>query len=443
MTAPPPISRDTVAAVSTAPGRAAIAVIRVSGPAAGEALDALAGGRPEPRRAALRKIADPRDGRLIDRGLVLWFPGPASATGEDLAELHLHGGRAVAAATLDALLALPGLRAAEPGEFTRRAFVAGRMDLTEAEGLADLLEAETEAQRRQAILQSEGALSAVVEGWRERLVGAMALVEAGIDFSDEDGVPEETRAAARQDVEALAGEIAAALADTRAERLREGFRVALLGRPNAGKSSLMNALARREIAIVTEVPGTTRDVLETRLDLGGYPVVVVDTAGLRMSDDLVEREGIRRAEEQGRAADLVLWLEDAGAPEEHPAVEAAEIWRVVSKADLATSLEHDGRRRVSTLTGEGLDELAAALGSAAASALGSGVDPGLTRARHRDALRAVARELDAALSSWNELPEELLAERLRTAATELGRITGRIGVEEVLGRVFSSFCIGK
>jgi tRNA modification GTPase len=442
-------SRDTIAAVSTAPGRAAIAVIRVSGPMAGEAIDALVNKRPEPRRAALRALRDPRDGKLIDRALVLWFPGPASATGEDLAELHLHGGRAVAAAALDALLALPGVRAAEPGEFTRRAFAAGKLDLAEAEGLADLLEAETEAQRRQAILQSDGALSALVEGWRERLVGAMALVEAGIDFSDEDGVPEETRAAAREDVERLSQEIAAALSDTRAERLREGFRVALLGRPNAGKSSLLNALARREIAIVTEIPGTTRDVLEARLDLGGYPVVVVDTAGLREAQDLAEREGVRRAEAQGQAADLVLWLEDAAEPEEPPAIEAREVWRIASKADLVASKADlgssalDGRRSVSARTGEGLDELAAALGAAASEALGTGEAPGLTRARHRDALRAVASELDAALGQWNALPEELLAERLRTAATELGRITGRIGVEEVLGRVFSSFCIGK
>lgn len=435
-------SRDTIAAVSTAPGRAAIAVIRVSGPASGAALDALAGKRPDPRRAALRALRDPRDAKLIDRALALWFPGPASATGEDLAELHLHGGRAVVAAALDALLALPGLRAAEPGEFTRRAFAAGKLDLAEAEGLADLLEAETEAQRRQAILQSEGALSALVENWRERLVGAMALVEAGIDFSDEDGVPDETRAAAREDVERLAHEIAAALADTRAERLREGFRVALLGRPNAGKSSLLNALARREIAIVTEVPGTTRDVLEARLDLGGYPVVVVDTAGLREAQDLAEREGVRRAEAQGQAADLVLWLEDAAALEEPPVIAAREVWRIASKADLAPA-SSDDRRRVSARTGEGLDDLVAALGAAASEALGAGEAPGLTRTRHRDALRAVAVELDAALTQWNALPEELLAERLRTAATELGRITGRIGVEEVLGRVFSSFCIGK
>lgn len=438
----PSLPRDTIAAVSTAPGRAAIAVVRVSGPAAGAAIDALAGPLPEPRRAALRKIRDPRDAKLMDRGLVLWFPGPASATGEDLAELHLHGGRAVVAAVLDALLAQPGLRAAEPGEFTRRAFLAGRMDLAEAEGLADLLEAETEAQRRQAILQSEGALSAVVEGWREKLVGAMALVEAGIDFSDEDGVPAETRAAARIDVEGLARELDLALADTRAERLRDGFRVALLGRPNAGKSSLMNALARREVAIVTEVPGTTRDVIEARLDLGGYPVVVVDTAGLREAENLAEREGVRRAQAQGRAADLVLWLEDAAAPEEPPALEAREVWRIAGKADLAGNAG-DGRRRVSARTGQGLDDLAAELGRAAAEALGSGEAPGLTRARHREALAAAARELQAALGEWEAVPEEILAERLRAAATELGRVTGRIGVEEVLGRVFSSFCIGK
>ncbi len=435
-------SRDTIAAVSTAPGKAAIAVIRISGPDAFACLVAIAGGGAEPRRAAFRAFRDPRDGGLLDRGLALWFPGPASATGEDLAELHIHGGRAVTAATLDAVLSIAGVRLAEPGEFTRRAFVAGRMDLAEAEGLADLLGADTEAQRRQALLQSEGALSAVVERWRERLVAAMALVEAGIDFSDEEDVTDAARGAARQEVEALARDIAEAIADRRAERMREGFQVAILGRPNAGKSSLLNALAKRDVAIVTEAAGTTRDVLEVHLDLDGVPVTVADTAGLRDAADAAEQEGVRRAEARGAAADLVLWLEDAAAAGEPPAVDASRIWRVASKIDLAEASAAVGHR-ISARTGEGLGALVAALAEAGREALGAGRDVGLTRARHRDAARAVHRQLADALASWDDTPDELLAEQLRAAATELGRITGRIGVEEVLGAIFSSFCIGK
>lgn len=418
-------------------------MIRVSGPAAGETLDALAGGRPEPRRASFRAIRTASDGALIDRGLALWFPGPASATGEDMAELHLHGGRAVIAAALDALLALPGVRAAEPGEFTRRAFLAGRLDLAEAEGLGDLLAAETEAQRRQAVLQSEGGLSTVVGRWRERLVGAMALIEAGIDFSDEEGVPATVRAEARGDLTALSQDIAAALADTRAERLRDGFRIAIVGPPNAGKSSLLNALARRDVAIVTDAPGTTRDVIEVHLDLGGYPVIVADTAGLRDAEDLAEREGVRRAAARAEAADLVLWIEDVAAPSPPPPFGARIVWRVANKTDLAPGAPAGADHRISVRTGDGLDRLLAGLGEAARNTLGAGEDVGLTRARHREALRAVALALDEALRGWDGLPDELLAELLRRAATELGRITGRIGVEDVLDRVFAAFCIGK
>ncbi|MDR4306897.1 tRNA uridine-5-carboxymethylaminomethyl(34) synthesis GTPase MnmE [Chelatococcus sambhunathii] len=434
--------RDTIAAVSTAPGKAAIAVIRISGPAACACLTTIAGAVPEPRRAVFRAFRNPRDGSLLDRGLALWFPGPASATGEDLAELHVHGGRAVTAAVLDAALSVAGVRLAEPGEFTRRAFVAGRMDLAEAEGLADLLAAETEAQRRQALLQSEGALSAVVERWRERLVAAMALIEAGIDFSDEEDVTHAARAEARREVEALAGDIAGAIADRRAERMREGFQVAILGRPNAGKSSLLNALAQREVAIVTEAAGTTRDVLEVHLDLDGIPVTVADTAGLRDASDLAEQEGVRRAEARAAAADLVLWLDDAASPAEPPPLEAVRIWRIANKIDLADAtgaVDH----RISVRTGEGLATLVATLAEAGREALGAGEDVGLTRARHRDAARAVHDQLAGALAGWDATPDELLAEQLRAAATELGRITGRIGVEDVLGAIFSSFCIGK
>ena len=418
-------------------------MLRVSGPDAGACLSAIAGGLPQPRRASFRAFRDPQGGALIDRGLALWFPGPGSATGEDLAELHVHGGRAVTAAMLAAVLATPGVRLAEPGEFTRRAFIAGRMDLAEAEGLADLLDAETEAQRRQALLHSEGALSAVVDRWRDRLVGAMALVEAGIDFSDEDGVPEEVRAQARAEIESLAADIGASLADRRAERLRAGFQVALVGRPNAGKSSLLNALARREIAIVTEAVGTTRDVIEAHLDLDGVPVTIADTAGLRAADDLAEQEGVRRAEARAAAADLVLWIDDGGAAEDSPPIKAASLWRIASKIDVAAEPSPFADYRISARTGEGLAELVAALAEAGRGALGSGDEVGLTRARHRDAAAAVSSILHGALGDWDALPDELLAEQLRLAATEVGRITGRIGVEDVLGQVFSSFCIGK
>lgn len=436
--------RDTIAAVSTAAGKAAIAVLRVSGPQAGPALDALAGGRPQPRRASLKTLRDPRDGSTIDRGLALWFPGPASATGEDMAELHLHGGRAVVAAALDALLSLPGMRAAEPGEFTRRAFAAGRLDLVEAEGLADLLAAETDAQRRQALRQSEGELSRRLDGWRDRLLGAMALVEAGIDFSDEDDVPAQVRAQARDDVALLARELSATLRETRGERLRDGFQVAILGRPNVGKSSLLNALARREVAIVTDAPGTTRDVLEVHLDLDGLPVVIADTAGLREADDAAEREGVRRAAARGETADLALWIEDATAGHDAPPPFAsAAIWRVANKIDLAPGAAPDASHRISARSGEGVAELVDAIGRACRVELGGGEHLGLTRARHRDAIGAAARAVEAALAEWETLPDELLAERLREAATEFGRITGRIGVEDVLGRVFAEFCIGK
>lgn len=447
-------ARDTIAAVSTASGRAAIAIVRLSGPASGAVLDAVAGGRPAPRRAAFRAFRAPATGELIDRGLALWFPGPASATGEDAAELHVHGGRAVVAAILDAALAVPGVRAAEPGEFTRRAFLAGRLDLAETEGLADLIEAETEAQRRQAIRQSEGALGAVVDGWRARLIGAMALVEAGIDFSDEDDVPAAARADARTEISELVRDLKSALADTRAERLREGFRVAILGAPNAGKSSLLNALARRDVAIVTDIPGTTRDVVEVHLDLGGYPVIVADTAGLRETEDVVEREGVRRAHAAAERADLVLWVAEVGSGAEPASGFAAPAWRIDAKADRlpgwpavtapdAAPAGFTARFRTSTLDVATVDPLLAALADAARDGLGGAEHVGLTRARHRAVLAAVTADLGRALAEWDALPDELIAEALRRSAVELGRIAGRIGVEDVLDRLFASFCIGK
>ena len=434
--------RDTIVALSTARGRAAVAVIRLSGPQAGPALDVLAGARPAPRHAAYRNLRRPCDNEILDRGLALWLPGPASATGEDVAELHVHGGPAVISAVLDAALAVPGVRMAEAGEFTRRAFLAGRMDLAEVEGLADLLEAETEAQRRQALRQSSGELSARVDAWRERLISAMAQIEAAIDFSDEGDVPDGLRERARGEIESLAVDLAAALADTRAERLRDGFRVAIVGPPNAGKSSLLNLLARRDAAIVADMPGTTRDVIETHLDLGGVPVIVVDTAGLRESSDAAEQEGVRRSAAQARAADLVIWLEDAADPVEPTVEDVARLWRVANKADLAGAGRGRADHFISVRSGVGVERLIAAL-TAAAQEGTSGEAAGLTRSRHRDALQAALVALDACRDGWDALPDELAAELLRQAAAELGRITGRVGVEDVLDRVFATFCIGK
>ena len=364
--------RDTIFALSSGRPPAAIAVIRISGPHAGSALRALTGRMPAPRRASLVRVRDPQNEEIIDEGLALWFPGPHSETGEDIAELQVHGGRAVIAATLSALGKLPGLRAAEAGEFTRRAFENGRMDLTAVEGLADLVAAETQAQRRQALHQLKGLLGHRAETWRQQLIDALALVEAGIDFADEDDVPEAAMAQAIARIRPLAEEIEKACAST-GERLREGLRVAIAGPPNAGKSTLFNRLARREAAIVSPFPGTTRDVLELHLDLAGFPVTVLDTAGIRETDDPVEREGVRRATEQAAQASLVLWVEDATTKDKRVGCDGANdrgggltpsdsfpgggriaacgaaVWRVMNKTDLLArrTKPHSSRKRTS------------------------------------------------------------------------------------------------
>ncbi len=308
-------ARDTIFAVSSGRPPAAIAVVRISGPHARVALEALSGRLPPPRQASLARLRDPGTGESLDEALALWFPAPRSETGEDMAELQLHGGRAVIAAVLAALGGLPGFRPAEAGEFTRRAFENGRLDLTAVEGLADLIGAETEAQRRQAYRQLKGMLGERAETWRGRLIQALALVEAGIDFSDEADVPAELIRPALQIARELHDEIAGALAQAgRGERLRDGLVVAIAGPPNAGKSTLLNRIAKREAAIVSPFAGTTRDVIEVHLDLGGYPVTLLDTAGMRETEDPVEQEGVRRARERAAAADLVLWVTEAGRP---------------------------------------------------------------------------------------------------------------------------------
>jgi tRNA modification GTPase len=436
---------DTIFALASAPGRAGVAVWRLSGPGAGAAFVALARRPlPAPRTAQRIELCDPRTGEQIDDGLALWFPAPASFTGEDVIELHLHGGGAVAAAVSDALAALPGLRLAEPGEFTRRAFEHGKMDLTAAEGLADLVDAETAAQRRQARRQMAGALGRLYDGWRARLIAATARFEAEIDFSDED-LPAGLRDQVAAEVGRIAAEIAAHLDDGhKGEILRGGVSVAIVGPPNAGKSSLLNRLARREAAIVSETAGTTRDVIEVHLDLGGYPVVLADTAGLREAGDAVEQEGVRRALARAEAADLRLVVLDGAT---WPAIDAAtravmddSAIVVVNKTDLGLVLADPGVIGVSAKTGLGLDALDAALGAAVAGRYAPAETPALTRARHRQALQDCTAALARFVAAG---APELAAEDLRLAARALGRITGRIDVEDILDVIFAEFCIGK
>jgi tRNA modification GTPase len=442
---------ETIYALSSGGVPSGVAVIRVSGPGCRFVLETTIGGIPEPRRAVLRSIRD-RNGSVIDRGLVLWFPGPASFTGEDMIEFQVHGSRAVIGAVFRRLGEIGATRPAEPGEFTRRAFLAGRIDLTEAEGLADLLAAETESQRRQAATQASGSLRQLYGTWRERLVRIRALVEADFDFADEEDVPGSVADEAWRDAARLAEEIRSHLGEAeRGERVRSGLQVVLMGPPNAGKSSLLNALARRDVAIVTEEAGTTRDTIEVHLDLGGWAVTLVDTAGVRQNAGRVEAEGIRRAMERGRGADLVLWLHAPDVSGED-AIDAdlaeTEVWEVETKTDLARE-DLVGKRfdsatkslAVSAKTGEGIEELIEALARAAEmSGVGTGLVP--SRERHRVHLAAALTELDRAVRDGAK-DAELRSEDLRRAGDELGRLTGEIGVEELLDVIFGEFCIGK
>jgi tRNA modification GTPase len=489
-------ARDTIFALSSGRPPAAIAVVRISGPRAGEALKRLSGKIPEPRKAALARIRG-ADDESIDEALALWFPAPHSETGEDTAELQLHGGRAVIAATLAALRRIEGLRPAEAGEFTRRSFENGKLDLTAVEGLGDLVMAETEGQRRQALRQMQGLLGNRVETWRDRLIHALALIEARIDFSDETDVAADLVMPALEATRALEREIAAALAEGhRGERLREGLVVAIAGPPNAGKSTLLNRIARREAAIVSPFAGTTRDVIEVHLDLGGLPVTLLDTAGIRDTDDPVEMEGVRRARERAEAADLVLWVVDINATENagaKPTASGPPVWVVRNKIDLvrqpdgtnesnkllycktestfmtyepltdivsngltASNRLIDAAQRnessfntneyvfnISSVSGEGFDALLAQLARLADSFL-AGAEPALvTRERHRLALEDTMAALRRALKPELVGHDDLLAEELRIAARALGRLTGRVDVEDILDVIFRDFCIGK
>ncbi|GMP05518.1 tRNA uridine-5-carboxymethylaminomethyl(34) synthesis GTPase MnmE [Bradyrhizobium sp. TM239] len=445
---------QTIFALSSGRTPSAIAVVRVSGPQAGLALTTLAGKLPAPRQASRRLLRDGA-GQPIDDAVVLWFPGPASATGEDVAEFHVHGGRAVLSVLFAEFSVVPNTRAAEPGEFTRRAFENGKLDLTEAEGLDDLIHADTDRQRRQALRQLQGLLGDRARDWRERIIEASALIEAGIDFSDEGDVPAELRSPAVKAIQALRDEITKVLAaQGHSERLREGLVVAIAGEPNVGKSTLMNQLARREVAIVSPHAGTTRDVIEVQLDLDGYPVTVIDTAGIRETDDPVEQEGVRRARARAEDADLVLWLvegEQAVNPDALRSLRKSEggdrsagsVWIVRNKIDLGgRGIKPGGEFGISASRGDGIPELVDELVKFASEFFGTTEGALVTRARQRELLVRTSESLRRSLDLVED-GEELAAEELRAAAYALGRLLGRVDVEDVLGAIFQKFCIGK
>jgi tRNA modification GTPase len=433
---------STIYALSSAPGRAGVAVIRLSGPAARDALARMVKGPPKPRYAAFRTVRHPTTGEALDGAVVIWFEASSSETGEDVVEFQIHGSRAAIAAVLGALGEVAGCRLAEPGEFVRRAFENGKLDLAQVEGLADFVEAETEAQRRQALTQVGGVLSKLYDGWRTRLIEIAALTEAAIDFADEGDVSASSLAEARKRASVLAAEIAVHLDDKhRGEIVREGFRVALLGAPNAGKSSLLNALARRDAAIVSAEAGTTRDVIEVRLDLAGLPVIVSDTAGIREAASDIEREGIRRSLVAAREADLIIWLTETDDSNLPCGISRETSLVIRSKADLAPD-SRSGGFAVSAVTGEGLDRLIEGITQRAKQVVGDRTDPVLTQARHRQSLEDAVRDIETFLNE-DSAAIELRAEDVRRAAHAIGRITGRVDVEDVLDQIFSRFCIGK
>ncbi|MAC88400.1 tRNA uridine-5-carboxymethylaminomethyl(34) synthesis GTPase MnmE [Maricaulis sp.] len=435
----------TVYALATPAGRSGVAVIRLSGGGAGGMLDALAGlPRPQPRMATLRALRD-SGGSVMDRGLVLWFPGPGSFTGEDSAEFHVHGGPAVIDAVLSALDEA-GAHPAEAGEFTRRAFENEKIDLTEAEGLADLIDAETEGQRVQALSQMSGSLRRLYDGWRDALITAMASIEGEIDFPDEADVPDALSHAAYEPLSELIGSMFEHLDDgRRGERIRTGFSIVLIGAPNAGKSSLLNCLARRDAAIVTDIPGTTRDIVEVQLTLGGFPVVISDTAGLREAVDAIEAEGVRRALDRAEHADLRIGVADARSDEELVDLEGRLTdgdLLVLNKLDLGSVSERDGAYRLSAKSGDGVEALEARIEQIVRDRLSAREMPALSRVRHRRAVETALEALSRCRDQLADAPE-LAGEDARLAVRALESLTGRVDVEDILDRVFSQFCIGK
>lgn len=433
---------DTIYALSSGSLPSGVAVVRVSGPHAGTVLEALTSGPFEPRQATLRSIRGRNDSE-IDRGLFIWFPGPSSFTGEDCVEFHLHGGRAVVDRLMEELAGFDGCRVAEAGEFSRRAFSNGKFDLTGAEGLADLIGAETEAQRVLALTQASGSLKDIYQAWQDRLLHGRAMIEAEIDFADEEDVPGSVSDRVWTDIAALAEEMRKHLAGAkRANAVREGFRIVIIGAPNAGKSTLINALAGSDVAIVSAEPGTTRDIIETRLAIGGQLVIVTDTAGIREKAGAIEAEGIRRALSRAREADLVLHLSDSGSWDTVTGLEERPVWRVATKADLVGASADRGAISVSANTGAGLETLFDSVEKHLAATVGRDVAALPTRQRHIDNLRIALDEACSALEMKNA-PLEIRAESLRLAALSLGRITGQHGVEDILGVIFSEFCVGK
>ena len=439
-------AQDTICALASGPPPSAIAIIRISGPAVasiGEAL--LSSGLPAPRRATLTYIYDSA-GEQIDQGIALFAAGPHSYTGEDTLELYLHGGPAVIDHALRALTSVSGVRLAEPGEFTRRAFENGKLDLTEAEGVADIIEAETASQKAQALRQLGGGLTEIYDAWREALTGALALVEVMIDFPDEGDVPEDTLRPILTRLDQLIAEIESGLGDRGVgERIRDGFRIAIVGPPNAGKSSILNRLARREAAIVTDIAGTTRDVVEVRLVLGGQVVWIADTAGLRETEDVVEAEGVRRARRAAAEADLRIHVIDGADPSPPPGPVESQDIVVFNKADTRPAiLAPDDALPVSAATGDGIEKLESWIARFVSGQAASVEAPVITRARHREKLVAGLSSLKAARAALlDDIGAELAAEDIRMALRQLSSVIGRIDVEDVLGAVFSQFCIGK
>lgn len=440
--------RDTIFALSSGAPPAGVAVIRVSGPQVRFVLETILGEVPQPRMARLAKLRD-ASGEVLDHGLSLFFPSPYSFTGEDVAELQIHGGRASISAVLSRLSDLPGLRHAEAGEFTKRAFENGRMDLTAVEGLSDLIRAETEAQRKLAMGQAEGVLGALYSGWAHKMTHARAMVEAELDFSDEDDIPGAVSDRIWPEMQALLDEMKQHLSRARAgEIVRDGFRIALIGPPNAGKSSLLNALAKRDVAIVSDIAGTTRDIVEVRLDIGGHLVLVQDTAGIRSSEDQIELEGIRRSLRAAEEADLVLELRDATVVD--AAIDATagispNSLLLLTKSDLRQlETETTGSEvlSISAKTGSGIDLLMEEIKNRIGQNHAGAGEALPTRDRHVQYLKTCVAEAEKAVIGWN-LPIEVRSEYLRNAATALGRITGKVDVEDLLGVIFSEFCVGK